>query len=82
VASIASRNLDESLKATLRARAARHGRSMEDEGRPILRATLVQDAVPDRNLVERIRARFASFANPDLPQPERDAIRTPPDALG
>lgn len=82
MASITIRNLDESLKASLRVRAARHGRSMEDEVRNILRAALVQEAVPDRNLVERIQARFASFGNLDLPQPEREAIRTPPDTLG
>lgn len=82
MASITIRNLDESLKASLRVRAARHGRSMEDEVRNILRAALVQEAGPDRNLVERIRTRFAPLGNLDLPQPEREAIRNPPDALG
>jgi len=37
VASITIRQLDESLKKLLRLRAARHGRSMEDEARTILR---------------------------------------------
>lgn len=82
MASITIRNLDESLKASLRVRAARHGRSMEDEVRNILRAALLQEAVPDRNLVERIRTRFAAFGNLDLPQPECEAIRNPPDTLG
>jgi phosphopantothenoylcysteine decarboxylase / phosphopantothenate---cysteine ligase len=37
VASLTVRQLDEALKKRLRLRAARHGRSMEDEGRAILR---------------------------------------------
>ena len=37
MASITIRNLDESVKARLRIRAAQHGRSMEEEARHILR---------------------------------------------
>src|SRR5919106_93696 len=47
MASITIRQLDEDLKKRLRLRAARHGRSMEDEVRPILRhATDVEAARP------------------------------------
>ena len=38
MASITVRNLDETTKARLRVRAARHGRSMEEEARTLLRA--------------------------------------------
>ena len=53
------RHLEESVKARLKRRAARHGRSMEDEVRHILR-----DAVKEQNhqaskLGSRIAARFA-----------------------
>jgi plasmid stability protein len=40
VAMISIRNLDESLKARLRMRAAYHNRSMEEEARVILREAL------------------------------------------
>src|SRR5262249_5840591 len=45
MASITIRQLDEELKQRLRLRAARHGRSMEDEARTMLRqaAALVDD---------------------------------------
>jgi phosphopantothenoylcysteine decarboxylase/phosphopantothenate--cysteine ligase len=43
MASLTVRQLDEALKARLRLRAARHGRSMEDEIRGILRNAAEQD---------------------------------------
>ena len=43
VSSITIRNLEESVKRRLRIRAARHGRSMEEEARHILRAALAQN---------------------------------------
>lgn len=79
MASITIRNLEDSIKVTLRMRAARHGRSMEDEARTILRAALRPENVSGRNLVERIRARFAPLGDVDLPQPEREGMRAPPD---
>jgi antitoxin FitA len=53
------RHLEDGVKARLKRRAARHGRSMEDEVRHILR-----DAVKEQNqqvskLGSRIAARFA-----------------------
>jgi phosphopantothenoylcysteine decarboxylase/phosphopantothenate--cysteine ligase len=46
VASITIRGLDDRLKRSLRLRAARNGRSMEDEARTILRGAAVPDEVP------------------------------------
>ena len=43
MASITSRQLDEGLKRRLRLRAARNGRSMEDEARTILRTAAALD---------------------------------------
>ena len=40
MASMTIRNLDDDLKARLRLRAARHGQSMEEEARSILRSVL------------------------------------------
>jgi len=81
MASITIRNLEDSLKASLRLRAARHGRSMEDEARTILRSALIQEAAVGQNLVQRIRARFAPLGDVELPQPEREGMREPPKLL-
>ncbi len=78
MASLTIRNLDEPLKQRLRIRAATHGRSMEDEARNILRATLADGAEPLDNLAQSIRARFAPFGSVDLPIPPRAAMREPP----
>jgi plasmid stability protein len=78
VASITIRNLDERVKARLRIRAARHGRSMEEEARMLLRAALKDEEPAGRHLVAAIRARFAPLGGVDLPAPAREAIRVPP----
>ncbi|MBA4263396.1 MAG: pantothenate metabolism flavoprotein, partial [Comamonadaceae bacterium] len=44
MSSLTVRNLDESIKAGLRLRAARHGWSMEQEVRHILQQTLAEGA--------------------------------------
>ncbi|MFN0062763.1 MAG: FitA-like ribbon-helix-helix domain-containing protein [Myxococcaceae bacterium] len=68
------RRIEERLKARLRVRAARNGRSMEEEVRDILRLTLMDEApVPD--LGAAIHRRFARLGGIDLDAPTRDAIR-------
>ena len=42
MATLTIRNVDDDLKASLRMRAARHGQSMEEEVRSILRQVLTQ----------------------------------------
>lgn len=79
MASMTIRNLDDSIKAKLRLRAARHGRSMEDEVRTILRTALGQEEAAGQNLVQRIQARFALLDDVELPQPERERMREPPE---
>ena len=72
------RNIDERLKARLRLRAARHGRSMEDEARAILRAALSQ--VPRTpGLVGAIRARMEPLGGIELEIQPRAAMREPAD---
>lgn len=78
--SLTVRNLDEHIKARLRLRAARHGWSMEQEVRNILREAVAPDADPEAptSFAERIRQRFAHVDASDLPIPARRASRTPP----
>jgi antitoxin FitA len=76
MASITIRQLEESTKRRLRIRAARHGRSMEQEAREILKTALSQpEEQPD--LAEAIRRRFAKYGGVDLKIPPREPIPEP-----
>jgi antitoxin FitA len=55
------RKLDEKTKARLRMQAAKNGRSMEEEAREILRASLGFVESEQSSLAESIRKRFAAF---------------------
>ena len=77
MAGITIRNLDEKTKARLRLRAARHGRSMEEEARTLLRAALKEDAPPERNLGRAIHERFRKLGGVDLEIPPREPMREP-----
>lgn len=70
MASITIRNLDEQLKAHLRLQAARHGRSMEEEVRIILRGAL-NPSQHGEGLGSRIRKRFAESGGVELELPSR-----------
>ena len=65
MATLTIRDLDEELRASLRVRAARHGRSMEAEVREILRDALTRPPAADQ-LGTRIRQRFATIDGADL----------------
>jgi plasmid stability protein len=80
MASITIRNLDESLKAQLRVRAAECGRSMEDEAREILRTALSRRrSSSTTNLAKAIRTRFKPLGGVELPvAPPREPMRAPP----
>jgi len=75
MASMTIRDIDDSLKARLRLRAAKHGRSMEDEARDILRAALSARAPRARTLVDSIRARIEPLGGVDLEIPPREPMR-------
>ncbi|HWS76169.1 MAG TPA: plasmid stabilization protein, partial [Quisquiliibacterium sp.] len=77
MASITIRNLEDDIDQRLRARAAEHGRSMEEEAREILRWVLTKDSQP-RDLAAAIRGRVARSACADLDLPVRDPMREPP----
>lgn len=84
MATITIHDLDDDMKARLRIRASRHGRSMEEEARNILLATLSTDPEPGTGaaLVVDIRARVEPFGGIDLELPPREPMREPPDFSG
>jgi antitoxin FitA len=79
VASITIRKLDDRVKAKLRLRAARHGRSMEEEARAILTAAASEKVDQPKNLAEAIHRRFARLGGVELELPPRTPVRRPPD---
>jgi plasmid stability protein len=79
MASITIRRLDDAVKARLRIRAARHGRSMEEEARQVLSAALAEEPKGTLNLAESIRRRIQPLGGVDLELPVREPIRRPPD---
>lgn len=76
--SILIRKLDERLKRKLRLRAAKHGRSMEQEARDILKSALAQETQPPRSLWDAIRARIEPLGGVDLPEVPDQPVRDPP----
>lgn len=63
------RNLEDDVKARLKRRAERHGRSMEDEVRHILRKAVREGGRPSSGLGSRIAARFRKGGlTQDLPE--------------
>jgi plasmid stability protein len=69
MATLTISELDDTIKARLRVRAAQNGRSMEAEARAILRAALTGPAA-ERGLGSRIQRRFAG--------PDGFALSLPP----
>jgi plasmid stability protein len=79
MASITIRRLADATKERLRVRASRHGRSMEEEAREILKVALTEKGTGERNLAESIRRRFAAVGGVELPDLPRESLRRPPD---
>lgn len=69
MASITIRRLPENTKRRLRMRAARNGRSMEQEARELLEAGLARTDAEPENLGEAIHRRFAPLGGVDLKIP-------------
>lgn len=76
MASLTVRNLDETLKTKLRVRAARMGRSMEEEVRVIL-ATALADEEEAHSLADQIHQRFLAIGGFEMPSINRDAMSEP-----
>jgi len=66
MASITIRRLGDRVKEALRLRAARNGRSMEEEARDILESTLTPPKLTSLQLRE-LREKLAAFRAPDAP---------------
>lgn len=79
MAALTIRNIDDSIKAGLRVRAAQHGRSMEDEARRILAQALRDTDVTsaERALGSRLHEHFAGLG--DVTMPVRRPARAAPD---
>lgn len=70
------RDLEDDVKVRLKRRAARHGRSMEEEVRTILRNAVKEENRPVSKLGSRIAARFAKTGlTKDLPELRGQAPR-------
>ena len=81
MATLTIRNLDDSTKAQLRLQAARHGRSMEEEARAILRQA-VAGAPPQpatQGVGRRIHDHFARLGGLELDLPVRSDQPDAPD---
>ena len=61
MAQLVVRNLDDTVKERLRARARRHGHSLEQEVRDILADAVHPRPEPEHGLGTRIAARFAGI---------------------
>ena len=79
MATLTIRNLDERIKAQLRIQAARHGRSMEEEARTILRSDIEarQPIAGRKGLGSRIHEHFAQLGGVELELPDRASLPTP-----
>ncbi|MBC7620600.1 MAG: pantothenate metabolism flavoprotein [Candidatus Saccharibacteria bacterium] len=78
MASITVRNLDDSVKNSLRVRAARHGWSMAQEIRQILQQTVAPEQAQQISFAERVNQRFASLKIVNLPIPARPTLGKSP----
>ena len=78
MASITIRNLDNDVKTRLRIRAARHGRSMEEEARLILAQAVDRELAPAKGLGTALHELFKPFGGVDLELPPREPMREPP----
>ncbi len=78
MATITIRNLEESIKMNLCLDAARHGCSMEEEARRILRQALTSQE-KKRGIGSRIHKLFVEAGSVDLPLPSRSTTRPAPD---
>lgn len=76
MASLTIRNFDDELKSLLRQQAARHGCSMEQEARDILRHAVLQQPA-GAGFAQKIHQRFKGLEAEDLPIPKRRAARLP-----
>ena len=77
MAQLVVRNLEDDVKARLRRRALRFGRSMEEEVRDILRNAVLDEADESQLLGSKLARRFAGLGlDQDLPELKGQAPRS------
>jgi len=72
------RNLDDRVKSKIRVRAARHGRSMEEEARRLLTTAVQRSPANEGGFGTAVRRRFASLGSMKLERLPRETMRDPP----
>jgi len=76
MAQVLVRNIEDGVKTGLKARASRHGWSMEEEVRQILRQAVREEQQALPKLGSRIAARFAGLGLTEpLPELRRQSIK-------
>ena len=76
MAQLVVRNLEDDVKVLLQHRASRHGRSMEEEARDILRNAVRTEGGAGIPLGSRLRARFAGIGlNEDIEELRGEAAQ-------
>jgi plasmid stability protein len=79
MAQLVVRNLDDEVKLRLQRRASRHGRSMEEEVRDILRDALKEDDSAGRGLGTEIASLFTKTGlRADIPELHGHSLPPPP----
>lgn len=71
-------NVDDNIKNLLQERAAKNGRSLEEEAKEILRLALIESQKPPINLVNLIEKRFAHLGDFELGEITREPMRPAP----
>lgn len=82
MASLTIRGLDDAIKTNLRLEAAKHGYSMEEAARQILRRSLMTLDKDAGGLASRVYQYFVEADGVDLVLPERSAPRAAADFSG
>lgn len=83
MATLVIRNVADSVHARLKAQAAAHGRSMEEEARQLLRRGLADDSqAPALGFGDAVRALFEPLGGAELPEIERGPMEDPIDFTG
>jgi antitoxin FitA len=83
VATLVIRNVEEAVHARLKALAASHGRSMEEEARFILRQGVAATPLETpQSFGQAMRAIFEPLGGVELPELSREPPREPPDFSG
>jgi plasmid stability protein len=83
MATLVIRNVEEELQVRLKAQAAAHSRSMEEEARVLLRQGLaVSQSEKRQTFGQAMRAIFEPLGGFDFPEMPREEPRGPPDFSG